>query len=234
MPIADMPAAVMSNERGGAGLVIVRDLGVVDYQQTLQAMQQFTDARGDDSTDELWCLQHPPVFTQGQAGRAEHILDAGNIPVVQANRGGQVTYHGPGQLVVYLLVDLRRKQLGVRALVDVIEQSIVALLHGYGVAAQADPKAPGVYVEGRKIAALGLRVRRGCSFHGLALNIETDLAPFARINPCGYAGMTVTRLQDEMVSPCPPLLQVAADLVDQLCLRLGYNRRQHAAGLPIL
>jgi lipoyl(octanoyl) transferase len=225
----------MSGESDGAGLVIVRELGIVDYQQAWHAMQHFTDARGGDSTDELWCLQHPPVFTQGQAGRAEHILDAGNIPVIQANRGGQVTYHGPGQLVVYLLVDLRRKQLGVRALVDVIEQSIIALLDKYGVAAQADPKAPGVYVEGRKIAALGLRVRRGCSFHGLALNIETDLAPFARINPCGYAGMTVTRLQDEMAAlPCPALPEVATDLVDQLCLRLGYNRRQHAAGLPLL
>jgi len=213
--------------------VVVRDLGIVDYQPAWDAMQQFTDVRGDDSTDELWCLQHPPVFTQGQAGCAEHILDAGAIPVIQANRGGQVTYHGPGQLVVYLLVDLRRKNLGVRALVDVIEQSLIALLADYGVIAQSDLKAPGVYVEGRKIAALGLRVRRGCTFHGLALNIDTDLAPFARINPCGYAGMTVTRLRDEMALS-PTLPQVAADLVDHLCRRLGYNRRHHATGLPTL
>jgi len=213
--------------------VVVRDLGIIDYRPAWEAMQQFTDTRAEDSFDELWCLQHPPVFTQGQAGRAEHILDAGDIPVIQANRGGQVTYHGPGQLVVYLLLDLRRKNLGVRALVDVIEQSIIALLTDYGVAAQSDPKAPGVYVEGRKIAALGLRVRRGCSFHGLALNIDTDLAPFARINPCGYAGMMVGRLCDEMISS-PALPQVAADLVDHLCRRLGYNHRHHAAGLPTL
>lgn len=228
-----MSIAAVSSDCEAAGLVVVRDLGVIDYRQAWQSMQHFTDARGDDSTDELWCLQHPPVFTQGQAGRAEHILDAGAIPVIQANRGGQATYHGPGQLVVYLLVDLRRKNLGVRALVDIIEQSIVALLAGYAIAAQADPAAPGVYIDGRKIAALGLRVRRGCSFHGLALNIDVDLAPFSRINPCGYAGMTVTRLADEM-TPCPALAQVAVDLVDQLCLRLGYNRRQHASGLPAL
>lgn len=224
----------MPAEREAGGFVVVRDLGLVDYQQAWQSMQRFTDTRGIDATDELWCLQHAPVFTQGQAGRAEHILDAGPIPVIQVNRGGQVTYHGPGQLVVYLLVDLKRKNLGVRALVDVIEQSIVATLAGYGVSAQSDPKAPGVYIDGRKVAALGLRVRRGCSFHGLALNIDVDLAPFARINPCGYAGMTVTRVRDEVPPsrPLPDFAQVTADLIDQLCLRLGYNRRQYASDLP--
>lgn len=224
----------MSRDGAQAGLVVVRDLGLVDYHTAWQAMQHFTDMRGADTADELWCLQHPPVFTQGQAGRAEHILDAGPIPVIQVNRGGQVTYHGPGQLVVYLLVDIRRRNLGVRALVDTIEQSIVALLAGYGVASRADPAAPGVYVSGRKIAALGLRIRRGCSFHGLALNIDTDLAPFTRINPCGYAGMAVTRLRDEVPEsrPVPDQAQVAAELVDQLCLRLGYNHRQHASSLP--
>jgi lipoyl(octanoyl) transferase len=217
-----------------SGLVIVRDLGLVDYHAAWHAMQHFTDTRAADAIDELWCLQHPPVFTLGQAGRAEHILDPGPIPVVQANRGGQVTYHGPGQLVVYLLVDIRRRSLGVRALVDTIEQSIIALLAGYGIASRADPVAPGVYVEGRKIAALGLRIRRGCSFHGLALNIDADLAPFARINPCGYAGMAVTRLHDEVPPsrPVPDQAQVTADLIDQLCLRLGYNRRQYASDLP--
>lgn len=218
-----------------AGLVMVRDLGLIDYHEAWQAMQHFTDTRAADTTDELWCLQHPAVFTQGQAGRAEHVLDAGPIPVIHANRGGQVTYHGPGQLVVYLLVDLRRRNLGVRALVDVIEQSIIAQLAGCGIIAQADPKAPGVYTDGRKIAALGLRVRRGCSFHGLAINVDVDLAPFARINPCGYAGMKVTRLQDEMPAcrSVPAVGEVAADLIDQLCLRLGYNRRLYASELPV-
>ena len=162
-----------------------------DYTTTLDAMRQYTDQRTDNSPDQLWLLQHPAVFTQGQAGRAEHLLAPGDIPVVQVDRGGQVTYHGPGQWVVYLLIDLRRRGMGVRALVNLIEQSIVALLAEYGIAAAADPKAPGVYVDGRKIASLGLRVRRGCSYHGLSLNVDMDLEPFQRINPCGHAGLEV-------------------------------------------
>jgi lipoyl(octanoyl) transferase len=173
---------------------VLRELGLVDYQSTLRAMRQFTDSRDTDSPDELWLLQHPPVFTQGQAGKAEHVLAPGAIPVIQVDRGGQVTYHGPGQWVLYLMVDLRRQQLGVRDLVNLIERSVVQLLQEYTIVAAAKPDAPGVYVAGEKIAALGLRVRRGCSYHGLALNVDMDLEPFGRINPCGYEGLRVTSM----------------------------------------
>ena len=172
----------------------IRRLESADYTTTLDAMREYTDQRTGNSPDQLWLLQHPAVFTQGQAGRAEHLLAPGDIPVVQVDRGGQVTYHGPGQWVVYLLIDLRRRGMGVRALVSLIEQSIVALLAEYGIAAAADPKAPGVYVDGRKIASLGLRVRRGCSYHGLSLNVDMDLEPFQRINPCGHAGLEVVSM----------------------------------------
>ena len=176
--------------------LVVRELGLVDYKTTLQAMKTFTDSRTPESPDELWLLQHPRVFTQGQAGKEEHVLAAGDIPVVQADRGGQVTYHAPGQWVVYILVDLRRHALGVRALVDLIESSLVELLAQYDIEANARPDAPGVYVDGEKIAALGLRVRKGCSYHGLALNVELDLEPFQRINPCGYEGLNVTSMKN--------------------------------------
>ncbi len=172
----------------------LRELGLVDYLPTLAAMRQLTDSRQADSPDELWLLQHPPVFTQGQAGKAEHVLAPGAIPVVQVDRGGQVTYHGPGQWVLYLMVDLRRRQLGVRDLVNLIERSVVQLLQEYAIAAAANPQAPGVYVAGEKIAALGLRIRRGCSYHGLSLNVDMDLEPFGRINPCGYEGLRVTSM----------------------------------------
>lgn len=175
-----------------------RRLGEADYAATLEAMRRFTDERGADSADELWLLQHPRVFTQGQAGRAEHVLAPGAIPVVQVDRGGQVTYHGPGQWVVYLLIDLKRRQLAVRALVSLIERAIVAVLAGHGIEAAADPARPGVYIDGAKIAALGLRVRRGCSYHGLALNVDLDLEPFARINPCGYQGLAVTSMAEQL------------------------------------
>ena len=176
--------------------LVVRELGLVDYKTTLQAMKIFTDSRTPESPDELWLLQHPRVFTQGQAGKDEHVLAAGDIPVVQADRGGQVTYHAPGQWVLYILVDLRRHALGVRALVDLIESSLVELLAKYDIEANARPDAPGVYVDGEKIAALGLRVRKGCSYHGLALNVELDLEPFQRINPCGYEGLNVTSMKN--------------------------------------
>lgn len=176
--------------------LVVRELGLVDYQTTLQAMKTFTDSRTPESPDELWLLQHPRVFTQGQAGKEEHVLAAGDIPVVQADRGGQVTYHAPGQWVLYILVDLRRQALGVRALVDLIESSLIELLARYAIEANARPDAPGVYVEGEKIAALGLRVRKGCSYHGLALNVDMDLEPFQRINPCGYEGLNVTSMKN--------------------------------------
>lgn len=175
--------------------LLLRDLGLADYEATLSAMQQFTDTRTPDTPDELWLLQHPPVFTQGQAGKAEHVLAPGDIPVIQVDRGGQVTYHGPGQWVLYLLVDLRRHHLGVRDLVDLIEHSVQQLLARYGISAAAQPGAPGVYVAGEKIASLGLRVRRGSSYHGLSLNVDMDLEPFGRINPCGFKDLQVTSMQ---------------------------------------
>jgi lipoyl(octanoyl) transferase len=174
----------------------VRHLGRRDYAPVWQAMRAFTDARGADTDDELWLLEHEPVFTLGQAGREEHLLDPGDIPVIKVDRGGQVTYHGPGQLVAYLLLDLRRAGLGVRRLVALMEQAVIDLLADYGVRASARADAPGVYVDGFKLASLGLRVRHGCSFHGLALNLGMDLSPFRRIDPCGYPGLQVTRLAD--------------------------------------
>lgn len=174
--------------------LLKRELGLVAYEPTLRAMKEFTDARTEDSADELWLLQHPRVFTQGQAGKAEHLLAPGDIPVIQVDRGGQVTYHGPGQWVLYLMINLRRHDLGVRGLVDLIEHSIVQLLAELGIEASPRPDAPGVYVAGDKIAALGLRVRKGCSYHGLALNVDMDLEPFQRINPCGYEGLQVTSI----------------------------------------
>lgn len=162
----------------------------------MTSQRAFTDRRSNDTPDEIWLLSHPAVFTLGQAGKAVHILDAGPIPVVQSDRGGQVTYHGPGQLVVYTLIDLRRHELGVRSLVTLLEQTLVDELSKRDVVAVSDPKAPGVYIESAKVAALGLRVRRGCSYHGLALNVSLDLSVYDRINPCGYNDLTVTRTRD--------------------------------------
>jgi len=175
---------------------VIRHLGEVDYQKTWQAMQDFTDTRDKDTADELWFLQHPPVYTLGKNGKPEHVLNAQGIPVVNSDRGGQVTYHGPGQIVVYTLLDLNRLKIGVRELVTCIEQSIIELLSAHGVESNARRDAPGVYVNNAKIAALGLRVRKGCSFHGLALNVNMDLEPFSRINPCGYEGLEVTQLNN--------------------------------------
>lgn len=176
--------------------LVIRELGIQDYDQVWQAMQQFTDLRNEQTADQLWLLEHYPVFSQGQAGKEEHLLLPGDIPVVKADRGGQVTYHGPGQLVVYVLLDLRRRKLGVRQLVTLLEQVLIETLAAYNVEAYAKPDAPGVYVDGRKVASLGLRVRKGCSFHGLALNVDMDLSPFNRINPCGYAGLQMTQSKD--------------------------------------
>lgn len=176
--------------------LIVRSLGEQRYSETWEAMKTFTADRDSSTPDEIWCLEHPRVYTQGQAGKAEHILAPGDIPVIQVDRGGQVTYHGPGQLVVYLMLDLTRAKLGVRTLVDVIEQAIVRTLAGLDITAAPRPDAPGVYVNGAKIASLGLRVRRGCSFHGLALNVAMDMEPFRRINPCGFAGMPMCQVSD--------------------------------------
>ena len=179
---------------------LIRPLGLVDYATTLAAMHQFTDGRDEHSPDELWVLQHPPVFTQGQAGKPEHLLMPGDIPVVQTDRGGQVTYHGPGQLVIYPLIDISRRGYGVRSLVSRLEGAMVDTLSALGIQAYADPDAPGVYVDlhGRrhKIGSLGLRVRKGRSLHGLSLNVQMDLEPFSRINPCGYSGLAMTQLAD--------------------------------------
>lgn len=197
-------------------------------------MKAYTDARDRQWPDEIWLLEHPAVFTLGQAGRSEHVLAPGDIPVVQVDRGGQVTYHGPGQLVAYLLIDLRRAGLGVRQLVDCIEQSIVEVLQGCGLSAHPRPDAPGVYLEdGAKIAALGLRVRRGCSFHGLAFNLSVDLEPYSRINPCGYAGQAVARLADRVERWGPDEeRRVAHDLARVLARRLGYTEFDWVEGLP--
>ncbi|WP_027911207.1 lipoyl(octanoyl) transferase LipB [Pseudomonas sp. URMO17WK12:I4] len=204
-----------------AAELIVRHLGLVDYLPTLEAMRTLTAERDESTPDEIWLLQHPQVFTQGQAGKPEHLLAPGDIPVVQVERGGQVTYHGPGQLVGYLMLDLRRLDLGVRELVTVMEQALVEVLASYGVEAAPKADAPGVYVKGDKIASLGLRVRRGCSFHGLALNVDMDMTPFGRINPCGYAGLKMTQLKDLVATP-PAFDEVAKRLEQVLRQRLGY------------
>ena len=212
-----------------AAVLGVRELGVQVYEPVWHAMQDFTNQRTAATADELWLVQHPSVFTQGQAGKAEHLLLPGDIPVVQVDRGGQVTYHGPGQLVAYPLVDVRRLGLGVRELVSRIEQSLIDLLASYGVSAEARADAPGVYVNGAKIASLGLRIRRGCSFHGLALNVDMDLQPFQRINPCGYAGLAMTQLADHVAGPLD-MNEVSARLREQLVKHLGYEQQQSLAG----
>ena len=193
----------------------VKRLGLVEYAPILDAMKQFTADRTAQTDDELWLLQHPPVYTQGISGNPEHVLDAGTIPIVPIDRGGQVTYHGPGQWVVYTLFDLRRAGFGVRQLVTAIEQAVVNVLEAYGITASADPKRPGVYVNERKIASLGLKVSRGCSYHGVALNVDMDLEPFRRINPCGYPGLEVTSMAD-VLGQAPSVLEVGDRLVAAL------------------
>jgi lipoyl(octanoyl) transferase len=213
-------AAELTPTTNREGLLHLRRLGLSDYEPVWRAMQAFTDARDENSTDELWLVQHPPVFTQGQAGKAEHVLAPGNIPVIQVDRGGQVTYHGPGQIVAYPLVDIRRKRIGVKEFVHRIEASIIEVLAGYGVKGERIPGAPGIYVDGEKIASLGLRVRRGRTFHGLAFNIDMDLEPFQRINPCGYSGLRVTCLSQLATVD---FKEAEARLVDNLVGQLGYS-----------
>lgn len=183
--------------------ILVRHLGLQPYEPVSQAMHDFTDMRDDTTPDEIWLVEHLPVFTQGQAGKAEHLLMTGDIPVIQSDRGGQVTYHGPGQQVMYVLLNLKRRKLGVRELVTLLEQTVVNTLAEYGIDAHPRADAPGVYVGEMKICSLGLRIRKGCSFHGLALNINMDLTPFQRINPCGYAGMEMTQMRqwDDTATP---------------------------------
>ena len=211
----------------------VRYLGLADYVPVWEAMRRFTDERDDQTPDEIWLLQHPSVFTQGQAGKAEHILAPGDIPVVQVDRGGQVTYHGPGQLVAYLLIDIKRHSMGVRQLVTAIENSIVRLLAKYQISASPRPDAPGVYVDyGAKIAQLGLRVRKGRTFHGLSLNLAMDMEPFQRINPCGHVGMAVTSMVLETQS-APEIELIEAQLLDELMAELAYTSFEPLrSGLP--
>ena len=204
------------------GRLIIRQLGLTEYEPVWRAMQDFTSSRGPEAADELWILSHKPVFTQGQAGKAEHVLAPGDIPVVQIDRGGQVTYHGPGQLVVYLLIDVRRAGVGVRELVSLIEAAVIEALSSVKIEAGLKAGAPGVYVGEAKIAQLGLRIRRGCSYHGMSLNVAMDLEPFSRINPCGYQGLAVTQVQD-LVSGTPEYLMETMEklVLQQLMLQLG-------------
>lgn len=193
--------------------------GMVEYQPTFEAMKVFNAARDEHTEDELWVVEHPPVFTQGLAGKPEHLLIRDDIPVVQIDRGGQITYHGPGQLVVYTMIDFKRRKTSVRNIVSALENSIIDTLSDYGITANADPQRPGVYVQGKKIASLGLRIKNGSVYHGLALNIDMDLSPFTHINPCGYAGLEMTQIADH-VCPAPSFSEVAEKLTDYLEGRL--------------
>ncbi|WP_130834370.1 lipoyl(octanoyl) transferase LipB [[Erwinia] mediterraneensis] len=202
--------------------LLVRQLGLRNWQTVSAAMHQFTDQRDDHSADEIWLVEHFPVFTQGQAGKAEHVLMPGDIPVVQSDRGGQVTYHGPGQQVMYVLIDVKRRKLGVRQLVTALEETVIATLAHFGIEARARADAPGVYVGAQKICSLGLRIRKGCSFHGLALNVAMDLEPFSRINPCGYAGMAMTQLS--ALHAGVTLTDVQPQLIAAFARLTGYNK----------
>ena len=220
--------AVAAATETTAGNCVVRDLGRRAYEPVWRAMQSLTDARDEATPDELWLVEHDPVFTLGQAGKPEHVLLPGDIPVLQVDRGGQVTYHGPGQLVAYPLVDLRRLRIGVRDYVCRIEQAVIDTLADWNIEGRRREGAPGVYVDGATVAALGIRVRRGCAFHGLAFNIDMDLAPFSRINPCGYAGLEVVSMRD-LGGPAG-IDAVKPALLDHLAARLGLELRPAAVG----
>ena len=209
--------------------MIIRQLNNIDYVDVWHAMQNFTDNRDDNTADELWLVEHPPVFTQGQAGKDEHLLMPGDIPVVKVDRGGQVTYHGPGQQVIYFMINLRRRKMGIRQLVTLIENGIVASMADFGINAKAKPDAPGVYVDDKKIASLGLRVRKGCSFHGLALNVNMDLSPFLRINPCGYQGLEMIQTID-LQGPAT-VDQAGESLVKHLSVLLDTQHLSYQTGL---
>jgi len=210
--------------------LVVKHLGRQDYEPIWRAMHAFTDQRNEDTCDEVWFVEHNPVFTQGQAGKAEHLINTGDIPVVQSDRGGQVTYHGPGQMVVYFLINLRRKKLGVRDLVTHIENLVINTLKAYNIESAAKPDAPGVYVDNKKICSLGLRIRKGCSFHGLALNVNMDLAPFLRINPCGYAGMEMAQVS-QLGGP-DKVENVAEQLLKELVTLLDYQQIEVSTEVP--
>jgi len=200
---------------------LIKRLGLVEYEPTWRAMQRFTDERSDDTPDEIWFLEHPPVFTLGMNANPAHVLAPADIPVVHIDRGGQVTYHGPGQLVVYPLIDLRRAGLGVRDLVTALERSVIAYVAQFGIAAECRRSAPGVYVDGKKLASVGIRIRRGSSYHGLAMNVNLDAEPFTRINPCGYEGLEVTRLAD--LGGAHSVQAAAAGLEPHLLRELGLS-----------
>ncbi|EHJ9989720.1 TPA: lipoyl(octanoyl) transferase LipB [Vibrio parahaemolyticus] len=210
--------------------LVVKRLGRQDYEPVWKAMHEFTDQRTEETSDEVWLVEHNPVFTQGQAGKAEHLINTGDIPVVQSDRGGQVTYHGPGQLVAYFLINLRRKKLGVRDLVTTIENLVINTLKAYNIDSAARPDAPGVYVDGKKICSLGLRIRKGCSFHGLALNVNMDLTPFLRINPCGYAGMEM--VQVSQFNGPSDVETVEKQLIEELVTLLDYERVEFSTEAP--
>ncbi len=199
----------------------LKQLGLRDYVEVWEAMREFTETRGPETDDEIWLVEHPPVYTLGRGGDPAHILDPADIPVVKTDRGGQVTYHGPGQLVLYALFDLNRLGIGVRSLVSGLENVAIGVLSQYGIRGQARPDAPGVYVEGKKIASLGLRIRKGCSYHGLSLNVNMDLTPFTAINPCGYPGLEVTQLADLSVAVRP--MEAAVPLVGAILREFGYT-----------
>ena len=202
--------------------LIIRYLGITPYQETWQAMSNFTEQRDQNTIDEIWLVEHSPVFTQGLAGKAEHLLTNSNIPVVKSDRGGQITYHAPGQLIAYLLINIRRKDFNVRSLVTIIEQAIIDVLADHNVNAIAKPDAPGVYVDGKKIASLGLKIRKGCSFHGLALNVDMDLSPFLQINPCGYAGLEMTQCRDLGITSS--VAELSPLLIEKLNQNLQYTQ----------
>ena len=206
-----------------AHTLLVKHLGRVEYEPTWRAMQQFTESREQGSTSEAWIVEHPPVFTQGQAGKPEHLLAVKEIPVVQSDRGGQVTYHGPGQVVIYLLLNLRDTGMGIRGLVTAIEDSIIAMLAEHNIDAASRRDAPGVYVDDAKIAALGLRVKRGFTYHGLSFNLDMDLSPFQQINPCGYQGLAVT--QGSELGLSLSFEQVANAILEQLCSRIHHQAK---------
>ncbi|HCH6570995.1 lipoyl(octanoyl) transferase LipB [Vibrio parahaemolyticus] len=210
--------------------LVVKRLGRQDYEPVWKAMHEFTDQRTEETPDEVWLVEHNPVFTQGQAGKAEHLINTGDIPVVHSDRGGQVTYHGPGQLVAYFLINLRRKKLGVRDLVTTIENLVINTLKAYNIDSAARPDAPGVYVDGKKICSLGLRIRKGCSFHGLALNVNMDLTPFLRINPCGYAGMEM--VQVSQFNGPSDVETVEKQLIEELVTLLDYERVEFSTEAP--
>ncbi|MDH5692298.1 MAG: lipoyl(octanoyl) transferase LipB [Gammaproteobacteria bacterium] len=204
-----------------ANQIQIRDLGLQDYLSVWQQMRDYTESRTENTADQIWLVEHPPVFTQGRAGKPEHVLAPGEIPLVQTDRGGQVTYHGPGQLILYPLLDLKRLKLGIRPLVEALENAVVELLKGMNITAYGSKEAPGVYVDGKKIASIGLRIRKQCSYHGLSLNVRMDPEPFSRINPCGYKGLEVTQIStlcsDYQVD------MIKRELVQNLAKGLGFD-----------